>query len=210
MDFVLKNPLQVGVELTDLTVVVKEVGKAQTNEPQEGLVEVEEIGNVSLAPGEQRTVSEFLCATFLVLILLTRQKKIPISVKSLRPTKVVLTELTYKFLASIPCSEPLSTRGRRLNETAVQRQNTTYAPDVFVEIETEERRQRLDVSFVEDKQVALIQGERRRLELWINNAGVEDVNEVWMVSGPENVVWIEKPTTEKPTGETSVIEDIRN
>ena len=122
----------------------------------------------------------------------------------------MLTELTYRFLASIPCSERLSTRGRRLNETAVQRQNTTYAPDVFVEIETEERRQRLDVSFVEDKQVALIQGERRRLELWVNNAGVEDVNEVWMVSGPENAVWIEKPATEKPTGETSVIEDIRN
>ena len=94
------------------TVVVKETGKTETNEPQEGLVEVEEIGNVSLAPGEQRTVSEFLCATFLVLILLTRQKKIPISVKSLRPTKVALTELTYKFLVSIPCLEPLSTRGQ--------------------------------------------------------------------------------------------------
>ena len=77
---------------------------------------------------------------------------------------------------------------------------------MFVEVETEERRQRLDVSFVEDKQVALVQGERKRLELWVNNAGVEDVNEVWMVSGPENVVWIENPTAEKPTGETFVIE----
>ena len=99
-----------------------------------------------------------------------------------------MTELTYKLLASIPCSEPLSTHGQRLSETAVQSQNTTYAPDVFVEIETEEHRQRLGVSFVEDKQLALIQGERRRLELWVNNVGVEDVNEVWMVSGPENVV----------------------
>ena len=75
VDFVLKNPLQVGVELTDLTVVVKEARKTQTNEPQEGMVEVEEIENVSLAPGEQRTVSGFLCTPSLVLILLTRRKK---------------------------------------------------------------------------------------------------------------------------------------
>jgi hypothetical protein len=119
----------------------------------------------------------------------------------------VLTELTYKFFASIPCSEPLGTRGRRLNDTAVQRQDKTYAPDVFVEVETEECRRRLDASFVEDGRVALIQGERKRLELWINNTGVEDVSEIWMVSGPENVVWIERPATDGgPEGETLAIE----
>ena len=67
MDFVLKNPLQVEVELTDLTVVVKEAGKAATNEPQEGLIEVEEIDKVSLAPGEQRTVYATLRFSFLLL-----------------------------------------------------------------------------------------------------------------------------------------------
>jgi len=69
-DFVLKNPLQVEVELTDLTVVVKEAGKTQTDEPQEGLVEVEEIDRISLAPGEQRTVSTFPGYISLVLIIL--------------------------------------------------------------------------------------------------------------------------------------------
>ena len=54
--------------------------------------------------------------------------------------------------------------------------------------------------------MALIQGERKRLELWVNNTGVEDVNEIWMVSGPDNVVWIEKPPAEKLTGETFTIE----
>jgi len=117
----------------------------------------------------------------------------------------VLTELTYNFFASIPCSETLGAHGRRLNDTAVQRQNKTYAPDIFVEIETEECRKRLDATFVEDKQVALIQGERRRLELWINNTGVEDVSEVWMVSGSKNVVWIDKSAVEEPAGETLVI-----
>ena len=59
---------------------------------------------------------------------------------------------------------------------------------------------------MEDGQVALIQGERKRLELWINNTGVEDVSEVWMVSGPENVVWIERPTNDGPEGKTLEIE----
>lgn len=112
----------------------------------------------------------------------------------------MLTELTYKFFASIPCSEPLSTRGRRLNDTAVQRQNKTYATDVFVEIETDECKQRLDASFVEDEQVALIQGERKRLELLINNTGVEDVGEIWVISGSENVVWIGESVDDKTPG----------
>ena len=199
-DFVLKNPLQVDVELTDLTVVVKEAGKTQTDQHQEGLVEVEEIDKISLAPGEQRTVSLIMFSPLWFHSCVER--KIPISIKSLRPTKLVLTELTYKFFASIPCSEPLGTRGRRLNDTPAQRQDKTYAPDVFVEVETEECRRRLDASFVEDGQVELIQGERKRLELWINNTGVEDVSEVWMVSGPENVVWMERFTDDEPEGAT--------
>ena len=56
----LKNPLQVDVDLTDLTVVVKEAGMTLTDQYQEGLVEVEEIDKISLAPGEQRTVSRIL------------------------------------------------------------------------------------------------------------------------------------------------------
>ena len=58
-DFVLKNPLQVDVELMDLTVVVREAGETQSDEAQEGLVEVEVIDRISLAPGEQRTVWMF-------------------------------------------------------------------------------------------------------------------------------------------------------
>lgn len=54
--------------------------------------------------------------------------------------------------------------------------------------------------------MALIQGERKRLELWINNTGVEDVSEIWMVSGPENVVWVGSPAAEKSEGESLAIE----
>lgn len=72
MDFVLKNPLQVEVELADLTAVVKEAGKTMTDEPQEGLVEVEEIDKICLGPGEQRTVSLLLRFVFIVLILFAR------------------------------------------------------------------------------------------------------------------------------------------
>ena len=72
MDFVLKNPLQVEVELMDLTAVVKEAGSTMTNEPQKALVEVEEIDKICLAPGEQRTVSTSLCFVFSALISIAR------------------------------------------------------------------------------------------------------------------------------------------
>lgn len=71
-DFVLKNPLQVDVELTDLTVVVEEAGKPQTDQPQMGLVEVEKVDKISLAPGEQRKVSIFMGFAFLVAFSLMR------------------------------------------------------------------------------------------------------------------------------------------
>ena len=63
------TPGQCGVDGS--TVVVKEAGKTQTNEPQEGLVEVKAMDKVSLAPGEQHTVSLFLCTASLALIHLT-------------------------------------------------------------------------------------------------------------------------------------------
>lgn len=77
---------------------------------------------------------------------------------------------------------------------------------MFVQVETEECGQRLDATFVEDGQVALIQGERRQLELWINNTGAEGVSEIWVVSGLENIVWIENPAAEKTPGKTLAIE----
>ena len=77
VDFVLKNPLQVDVELTDLTIVVKEVGETQQDQPQEELVEVEEIDNISLAPGEQRTVSLPLGSVFFAVVSLTHRTQDP-------------------------------------------------------------------------------------------------------------------------------------
>jgi hypothetical protein len=73
---------------------------------------------------------------------------------------------------------------------------------VFVEVETEECRQRLDASFDQDEQVALIQGERKSLELWIKNTGVEDVSEIWAVPGSENVLWMGNSPAEKTLGKT--------
>lgn len=73
---------------------------------------------------------------------------------------------------------------------------------MFIEVETEECKQHLDVCFVEDVQAVLIQGERKRLELWIDNTGVEDVSEIWVVPGSGNIVWMGKSVAEKIPGET--------
>ena len=103
VDFVLKNPLQVDVELADLTVVVKEAGKTQTNESQEGLVVVEEIDKISLAPGEQRTVSGSLCPPSPVLNILTRRTTDP-NLHQITSTNETCVHRTH---LQIPCFDPL-------------------------------------------------------------------------------------------------------
>ena len=102
-EFILKNPLQVDVELTNLTVAVKEAEKAQTDEPREGLVEVEEIDKVFLASGEQRTVSGFLRSIFIVLILLAHQTTDP-NLHQIPSTNEIGTHRTH---LQIPCFCPL-------------------------------------------------------------------------------------------------------
>ena len=103
VDFVLKNPLQVDVELADLTVVVKEAGKTQTNESQEGLVVVEEIDKISLAPGEQRTVSGSMCHPSPVLNPPTRRTTDP-NLHQIPSTNKTCAHRTH---LQIPCFDPL-------------------------------------------------------------------------------------------------------
>lgn len=91
----------------------------------------------------------------------------------------------------LPCAEFLGTKGRRLNDTPIQRQGKVYAEDVYVQVEAEDCGQRLQANFVDERPLSLAQGERRLLNLRLSNTGVQDIEELWLVAGGEDVLWVD-------------------
>jgi hypothetical protein len=87
-------------------------------------------------------------------------------------------------------TEPLASRGRRLHDTPIQRQQPTYAPDVIMRVEVVASHHKLVASYVEDEQLVLIQGENKLMRLWLTNTGSRPIGEVWMVAGAEDEIWI--------------------
>lgn len=45
-------------------------------------------------------------------------------------------------------------------------------------------------TFVEDGELVLKQGETRELKLWLLNSGSSPVEELWVVTGDEQEVWL--------------------
>ncbi len=107
---------------------------------------------------------------------------IPLSVKAKRPATLLITHASYEFLALLHTNEALATRGRRLQETPLQRQSKMYAPDVAIKVQVEDARQRLAVNFVDDDRLMLAHGECRVMHLWLSNLGTGPIDEVWLVS----------------------------
>ena len=87
-------------------------------------------------------------------------------------------------------TEPLASRGRRLHDTPLQRQQPTYAPDVIIQVEVVASHHKLVASYIEDEQLVLMQGENKSMRLWLTNAGSRPIGEVWMVAGAEDEIWI--------------------
>lgn len=108
----------------------------------------------------------------------------------MRPAFLTITNATYDFLSLLPSSESLTSRGRRLHDTAAQRQKATYAPDVLIKVEVAEATHKLLVNFIDDQRLVLAQGENKPMRLWFSNMGTNPVREVWMVAGPEDEIWI--------------------
>jgi hypothetical protein len=116
--------------------------------------------------------------------------KIPISLKSRRPAKLRITHAKYDFLAQLPILEPLASRGRRLHETALQRQKPTYASDVFMQVEVVPADHKLQITYVEDERLVFLQGENKSERLWLTNAGTRPISEVWMITGANDELWV--------------------
>lgn len=87
-------------------------------------------------------------------------------------------------------TESLASRGRKLHDTPLQRQQPTYAPDVIMQVEVVASYHKLVASYIEDGQLVLIQGENKLMRLLLTNAGSRPISEVWMVAGTEDEIWV--------------------
>ncbi|KAJ7596891.1 ER-golgi trafficking TRAPP I complex 85 kDa subunit-domain-containing protein [Mycena floridula] len=190
VDLVLRNPLNVEVNLTNLTVVVQD-SSVDGSSSSTSFVEVEVVDDVMLGAKETRIL--------------------PISIRSSRPVSLSITHVTYDFLSLLPSTEPLSYRGRRLNETMVQRLTPTYAPDVILQVNITEASHRLVVSFADEQQLVLGQGETKLLRLWFTNSGTKAVKELWMIPGAEDQIWLhDKKDSDIPVEATVPHEDVES
>ena len=111
-----------------------------------------------------------------------------------------ITDVSYSFLSFLPAKESLATRGRRLHDTPLQRQNKVYAPDVVVKVEVEDATQRLSVEFFDDNRLVLYHGERKQMRIWLSNVGTQAIGDIWLVSGQEDEFWVEE-SGDQETGE---------
>lgn len=116
--------------------------------------------------------------------------KISICVKPLQPLAFVISSVKYDFLSILSITESLASRGRRLHDTPAQRQNKSYAPDVHLKVEVSPANNRLSAAFADDTELVLKQGEIRELVVHLNNVGTAPVEEVWLVFGREEELWI--------------------
>lgn len=87
-------------------------------------------------------------------------------------------------------TESLASRGRKLHDTPLQRQQPTYAPDVIMRVEVVASHHKLIASYIEDGQLVLMQGENKSMRLLLTNAGSRPISEVWMVAGAEDEIWV--------------------
>lgn len=182
----MRNPLDVEVFLSGLSIVVQD-SSAPDDSPTPDFVEVEVIDGISLGPGESRTV----CCQTLRLCLISLDLQIPVAVKSSRPASLQITEVVFDFLSLLSVSETLSLRGKRLHDTSQQRQTKTYATAVVIKVDVEDAGRRLRANFVDDRHLILLEGEYKRLRLWMTNSGSKPIREIWMVSGREDELWLE-------------------
>ena len=121
---------------------------------------------------------------------LTGVLQIPVSLKSKFPTQLSVTHAKYDFLGLLSVTESLASRGRKLHDTPLQRQQPAYAPDVIMRVEVVASYHKLVASYIEDGQLVLIQGENKLMRLLLTNDGSRPISEVWMVAGAEDEIWV--------------------
>lgn len=82
-------------------------------------------------------------------------------------------------------------RGRRLQETPLQRQTKQYAADVVMTVRVQKKDQQLEALFTEDDLQIVWQGELCKISMRLENTGSKPLQEIWLVYGPDDHLWLE-------------------
>lgn len=174
------------VTLTNLTVVLEDAKSLESSVSD--FVQVEIVDDLSFGPRETRTV----CPNDIVLSLSYNVNfvQVPISVQCSKPMSLVVAHVTFLFLSMLPVKETLAVRGHRLQDTPHQRQNKVYAPDIRIVVQVEDPACRLQANFVDDRHLLLCHGEWRQMDFWLQNCGLTPIGEVWLVTRPDEEVWV--------------------
>lgn len=198
VDVVLRNPLDTEVSLKDVTIRVREVGGQAADVSVPEGVELEKKPEISLAPKELRTVSRLrLHYVYVLPPHDTRESILGLFLHSRFACCVSGDDQhILRFSGLLPMEETLGVRGRRLNDTAAQRETATYASDVLMRVDVRKSGGRLnaELSATNEPMPALGVGEIRKLSVRITNVGSTGVRDLWAVFGEsENagLVWLD-------------------
>ncbi|PFH54797.1 hypothetical protein AMATHDRAFT_135105 [Amanita thiersii Skay4041] len=183
IDLVIKNPLVAEVTLSNITITLQD--EDHGTKPLGRLAEIQIIEQITLAANENRMVS--------------------IAIRPLRTATMTMTHVSYDFLSLLPCVESLSYRGRKLQETAAQRQKPTYAPDVIPTIQVAEENIRLTAQFIEEGPLTVYQGEHRHMIISLSNTGKRPISELWVVHDANDELWFNVSQSESDEGKNGVI-----
>ncbi|KAF8525181.1 ER-golgi trafficking TRAPP I complex 85 kDa subunit-domain-containing protein [Hysterangium stoloniferum] len=187
IEIVLKNPLNIEVTLTNVTV------KVITAPDNNVAVDVETVDNILLEAKETRIVT--------------------ISVISHNAATLKFTHLTYYFLSLLPVSESLAVRGARLQDTAAQRQGVVYGTDVIPTMCVDEGGRRLECSLSNSEggfgAFTLSAGECADFRLNLRNTGSGSIDDIWIIHSPS--VWLDlEPHGSSPVPSPDLTEVLRS
>ena len=109
--------------------------------------------------------------------------------------------LKYHFLDLFEATEPLNIPGKRLNDPIVNTRRVVYAPSVHPQVKVEERRSRLDASFIEKGNLEVASGECKELNMKILNVGRDEISRLWMVLEEDDGIFI-LPSSSEDAGKS--------
>jgi len=180
VDIMLKNPLDVEITLSDLTV------RVESSNTDDDIV-VETIDEILLRPKESRIVRHSSFSS--TLPLTPNIPQVPLCITSNSATTIKIANLNYSFFSLLPVSESLAVRGRRLQETPTQRRGTVYGPDVIPSVIVQQGGRRLEVSLTKSDKSArglsLAAGECAEFTMNLRNVGSGIVDDIWVIHSPD-------------------------